>query len=136
MERYPKLCGNCAFPQNIHTRKLGGITEFFAVSHTYLHKAIILHYNLAYTAIDEIAAALRNNDVKGALIESFVAAEYQPQLSGFRLQTIIEHVSSYGIVFQNKGTRFSKCIREYVFSRQGAIFDIISNSITPIKVGF
>ena len=26
-----KLCGNCAFPQNVHTRKLGEITVFFAV---------------------------------------------------------------------------------------------------------
>ena len=24
----PKLCGNCAFPQNFHTRKLGEITGF------------------------------------------------------------------------------------------------------------
>ena len=126
-----KLCLSTKYPHQ-EIRWNYGIFR----SVTYLHKAIILHYNLAYTAIDEIVVALRNNDVKGALIESFVAAEYQTQLSGFRLQTIIEHVSSYGIVFQNKGTRFSKCIREYVFSRQGAIFDIISNSITPIKVGF
>ena len=27
----PKLCGNRAFLQNVHTRKLGEITEFFAV---------------------------------------------------------------------------------------------------------
>ena len=27
----PKLCGNCAFPQNIHIRILGEITIFFAV---------------------------------------------------------------------------------------------------------
>ena len=27
----PKLCGNCAFVQNFHTRKLGEITVFFAV---------------------------------------------------------------------------------------------------------
>ena len=27
----PKLCGNCAFAQNFHTRKLGEITVFFAV---------------------------------------------------------------------------------------------------------
>ena len=26
-----KLCKNCAFPQNFHTRKLGGITVFYAV---------------------------------------------------------------------------------------------------------
>ena len=27
----PKLCGNCAFPQNFNTKKLGEITVFFAV---------------------------------------------------------------------------------------------------------
>ena len=27
----PKLCRNCAFPQNFHTRKLGEITVFFTV---------------------------------------------------------------------------------------------------------
>ena len=26
-----KLCGNCAFPQNFHTRKLAEITVFYAV---------------------------------------------------------------------------------------------------------
>ena len=36
MERHsfrdrPKLCGNCAFPQNFHTKKLGEITVFYAV---------------------------------------------------------------------------------------------------------
>ena len=28
---HPKLCGNCAFPQNFRTRKLGEITVFYAV---------------------------------------------------------------------------------------------------------
>ena len=28
----PKLCGNCAFPQNFHTRKLGEITAFYAAA--------------------------------------------------------------------------------------------------------
>ena len=27
-----KLCRNCAFPQNFHTRKLGEITVFYAVN--------------------------------------------------------------------------------------------------------
>ena len=27
----PKLCGNCAFPQNFHTRELGEISVFYAV---------------------------------------------------------------------------------------------------------
>ena len=28
----PILCGNCAFPQNFHTRKLGEITVFYTVT--------------------------------------------------------------------------------------------------------
>ena len=28
---HQKLCGNCAFPQNFHTRKLGEITVFYTV---------------------------------------------------------------------------------------------------------
>ena len=27
----PELCGNCAFPQNFHTKKLGQISIFYAV---------------------------------------------------------------------------------------------------------
>ena len=30
-EKVPKLCENCAFPQNFHIRKLGEITVFYAV---------------------------------------------------------------------------------------------------------
>ena len=31
VSNHPKLCGNCAFPQNFHTRKLGEITVLYAV---------------------------------------------------------------------------------------------------------
>ena len=27
----PKHCGNCAFPQNVHTRKLGETTVFYVM---------------------------------------------------------------------------------------------------------
>ena len=33
----PKLCGNCVFRQNFHTRKLGQITVFYAVNTTQGH---------------------------------------------------------------------------------------------------
>ena len=32
-----KLCGNCAFPINFHTRKLGAISVFYAVRFTRNH---------------------------------------------------------------------------------------------------
>ena len=31
LQQFPCFAGNCAFPQNFHTKKLGEITVFFAV---------------------------------------------------------------------------------------------------------
>ena len=36
----PKLCGYCAFPQNFHTRKLGGTTIFFEVFFFFLERRL------------------------------------------------------------------------------------------------
>ena len=33
----PKLCGNCVFPQNFHTRNFGEISVFYAVSDYSVH---------------------------------------------------------------------------------------------------
>ena len=34
---WPKLCGSCAFLQDFHTRKLGEIKVFYAVSNNFRH---------------------------------------------------------------------------------------------------
>ena len=42
----PKLCGNCAFPQTFHTRKLGEITVIYAVLLTlYFIKAAFIAFS-------------------------------------------------------------------------------------------
>ena len=55
-------------------------------------------------------------------------------LSEFRLQSIIEHVSSNGIVLQNHGFEYDSCIRDYILSRQEDVYRVISKRIKPIKV--
>ena len=37
----PKLCGNYAFPQNFHSRKLGKITLFYAVGVNFEHDFVL-----------------------------------------------------------------------------------------------
>ena len=37
----PKLCGNCAFPQNFHTRKSSEIMEFYAVEEVLCQKKVV-----------------------------------------------------------------------------------------------
>ena len=52
----PKLCGNCSFPQNFHTRKFDEITVFFAVEadlnfkrdSIFLRNAITIGNNIIY----------------------------------------------------------------------------------------
>ena len=41
-----KFCGNCAFPQNFYTRKLGKILVFYAVVQT-LTMYVSMHHNLS-----------------------------------------------------------------------------------------
>ena len=41
----PKLCGNCVFPKNFHTKKLGEITGLFAVSDYICKSQIYNVYN-------------------------------------------------------------------------------------------
>ena len=41
---HPKLCGNCAFPQNFHIRKLGEITVFYAVFLNFKYWPILFMY--------------------------------------------------------------------------------------------
>ena len=45
----PKLCGNCAFPQNFHTRKLGEITVLLTMvkylQFSQMLEFLALHHN-------------------------------------------------------------------------------------------
>jgi len=84
--------------------------------------------------VDEIVIGLMNKDIRGALIDSYVAAENQKKLAPFRLQNIIEHVSTNGIVFQNNGIKFASCIRDFILSRQTQVFEIILERVKPIKI--
>ena len=47
----PKLCGNCAFPQIFHTRKLGENTVFYAVMYSILEHISYLNKYFIYLNI-------------------------------------------------------------------------------------
>ena len=95
---------------------------------------LISRISSAYSTIDLVIEALKHEKVKGILIDSYVAAEHKDKLDGFKNQMVIEHISNYGIVFLNEGLRYSSCVRDYVYSRQNEIADIIRNSVTLLEV--
>lgn len=88
----------------------------------------------AFHTIDEIIKALADQRVQGALIDSYVAAGYQEELSKYHLDGIIEYVSSNGIVFTNKGLKYASCVRDYFLSRQAQVFEMIAENVEPIKM--
>ena len=55
-ETFGKLCGNCAFPQNFHTRILGEITVFFAVYKYHLITLITLRTNILLKNVKGVLA--------------------------------------------------------------------------------
>ena len=75
--------------------------------------------------VSSLLDAIRENKVTAALLDVYVAAEHSKNLEVLQLQEIIEHVFSIGVVFQNNGFYFSKCIRDYVLSRQMEVFELI-----------
>ena len=89
---------------------------------------------LVFDNIEAIAEAIVQKKVSAALLDAYVAAEYKEKLDNLHLQTIIEHVSTNGVIFQNNGFRYVKCIRDYVLSRQTDIFDMISKRVKTLTV--
>jgi len=86
--------------------------------------------------MDEIIKALERKEIKGFLIDNYVESVYQDRLVKFHRQMVIEHVTSYGVVFLNDGVRYASCIRDYVFSHQSDISDLITKSVELIQVMF
>ena len=84
--------------------------------------------------MDEIIIALEKEEIKGFLIDSYVESFYQDKLAKFQRQMVIEHVTSYGIVFLNDGVRYAACVRDYVFSHQSEISDLITKHVDLLQV--
>ena len=49
LQNHPKLCGDCVFPENSHTRKLGEIMVFYAVislGKSYMLPSLLSYFSL------------------------------------------------------------------------------------------
>ena len=55
-----KLCGNCAFPQNLHARKLGEITVFYPVITKWKFQGISSNHQVSWQVIELVFFVGRN----------------------------------------------------------------------------
>ena len=116
------------FPQHLNG-VITGLTLSFS---------LFLSPTSAYHDLESIVKPLKARQLKGALIDTYVAGEMlelnSPEL---RVNKIIDHNSYYGVVFgQGRLTeeKFQKCFEDYVLSNQADIFKTVKDKTTPMEV--
>ena len=81
--------------------------------------------------------SLENRDIKGILLDSFVAGANRGLISAnVRVNKIISYDSAYGIVFKEKmgTTELQTCFNNYVSDKKGEISQTVEDGTSPVKV--
>ena len=92
------------------------------------------YYEIAYRSIDDMIAGLNNDEIQGALIDTYIAGECQEKLNDYKLQEILEHVFVYGVVLARDAAQLENRIRTFTEQKQSTIYNTISKAIKPLKV--
>ena len=93
-----------------------------------------MSHSSAYSSIDGIIEGLSKGDIQGALLDTYIAGEYQDQLNKYKLQEILEHLFVYGIVLARDAAQLENRIRTFTEQKQSTIYNTISKAIKPLKV--
>ena len=86
--------------------------------------------------MDEVAEAMANRHVKGALVDSFVASARSDLFLNpdFIAKQIIRHPTAYGFVLSGSLTRIENQFRDYMASHQKEILGLISSNTKEMEV--
>lgn len=90
---------------------------------------------LGFDSVPDIVEAMDNGEIQGALIDSYIAGEYQDDLKKYILQEILEHTFVYGVVLSRDAIVLENALRENIERRQSEIYNVIARAIKPLKVG-
>ena len=119
--------------QNTHARNLTH-TRTHTRARTHTHMQLEKLFILGYASVPAIIAALKKGVIQGALLDTYIAGEFQDQLQDYKLQEILEHVFVYGVVLARDAERLEKELRTYLERKQSKIYNTISKVVKPLKV--
>jgi hypothetical protein len=86
-----------------------------------------------YASVPAIITALRSDEIQGALLDTYIAGEFQDDLQDYKLQEILEHVFVYGLVLARDAEKLEKELRTYLERKQSKIYNTISKVVKPLK---
>lgn len=86
--------------------------------------------------MDEIRTALEDNEIQGALLDTYVAAEHKEKLLGGRVfvKQILDHPFGYGVVLSGAARNVEQRCRDYINLKISEIFIIIQNMTHTLDV--
>lgn len=82
----------------------------------------------------KIMEALHRGEIQGALLDTYIAGEFQDDLEDYKLQEILEHVFVYGVVLSRDAEELEHHFRSYLERKQSRIYNTISQVVKPLKV--
>ena len=97
---------------------------------------MLKYFISGYDTVKEIIEAMDKDIIQGALIDSYIAGEYQTELENYNLQEILEHMFVYGVVLSRDAVQLERYLRETIERQQSSIYNVIAKSIKPLTVRY
>ena len=90
----------------------------------------------SYSNVEEIRRALEDGEIDGALLDTYVAAEYKETLFSDKIfvKKILERPFGYGVVLSGAAVNVEQRCRDYIDLRISEIFRIIGNMTKTLDV--
>jgi len=86
--------------------------------------------------VEEIRRALEDGEINGALLDTYVAAEYKETLFSDKIfvKKILDRPFGYGVVLSGAAVNVEQKCRDYIDLRISEIFGIIQNMTKTLDV--
>ena len=89
-----------------------------------------------YRTYEEISQALKDQEVKGALVDLYVLSSHKHLFDDprFRLVRVYNYKASYGVVLAGHSMKLERCFTEYTKANAEKVFRRIEQNIKSLKV--
>ena len=91
-----------------------------------------------YRNFEEIRTALEDEEIDGALLDTYVAAEHKEEIFNEKIyvKEILDRPFGYGVVLSGAARNVEQRCRDYIVMRIREIFDIIQDTTKTLDVSF
>ena len=91
-----------------------------------------------YQTYEEISEALRNGEVRGALVDLYVLSSHNHLFDDprFRIIRVYDYKASYGVVLAGHSMKLEDCFTEHIKAFTASVFQKIEENVKILRVRF